>query len=304
MAAEHNRRPAPPGDAATPFHLDPRRPFVLDGATGTELERRGVPCALPLWSTHGLLEAPDLVRSIHSDYARAGCDGITANTFRTQRRVLDRAGLGHRARELTGLAVRLAREAHPGGVVFGSAPPLEDCYHPERVPGDPELDTEHAEHARHLAETGVDAILVETHNTVREAVAAATAASASGSAFLVGFACDDSARLLSGEPLADGIAAVEPLRPVAVGVNCLPPRAVAPCLRALARCGLPFFVSANLGAPDARGEGRNDELSPRAFAEQASLWLDAGAALVGGCCGTTPDHLAALVGALREPASA
>lgn len=312
MAAEDNRRSAAPEGTAAGFRLDPATPFILDGATGTELERRGVSCALPLWSAHALLEAPDTVRAIHADYARVGCGGVTANTFRTQRRVLEKAGLGELAGELTTLAVRLAREAHPDGVVFGSAPPLEDCYHPERVPPDAALEAEHTEHARHLAQAGVDVILAETHNTVREARAAAAAARSSGRPFLVGFVCDGSGRLLSGEPLAVGIAAVKALGPAAVGVNCLPPRAVVPCLATLADCGLPFFVSANLGAPGEPGRRRDDDHSPGEpgrrrsddhspgrFAEQAKRWLDAGASLVGGCCGTTPDHLAAVVETAR-----
>ncbi|MCC6642745.1 MAG: homocysteine S-methyltransferase family protein, partial [Deltaproteobacteria bacterium] len=85
--------------------------MILDGALGTELERRGVPSALPLWSAHALLERPDLVRAIHAEYVAAGAEILTANTFRTQERTLARAGFGARAAELTALAVRLAREA-------------------------------------------------------------------------------------------------------------------------------------------------------------------------------------------------
>ena len=109
------------------------RPLLLDGATGTELERRGSPTGLPLWSAHALLEDPGLVQRIHADYAAAGADVLTANTFRTQRRTLARGGVGERAAELTSTAVALARRAAAEAsnrrpvFVVGSAPTLEEC---------------------------------------------------------------------------------------------------------------------------------------------------------------------------------
>src|SRR5512146_2033834 len=85
--------------------------LLLDGATGTELQRRGVDTSLPLWSARALLEAPEVLRAIHADYIAAGADILTTNTFRTHRRTLTRAGLGERTHELTQLAVKIAREA-------------------------------------------------------------------------------------------------------------------------------------------------------------------------------------------------
>ncbi|MCP5058543.1 MAG: homocysteine S-methyltransferase family protein [bacterium] len=271
------------------------RMLVLDGATGTELERRGAPCDLPLWSSGGLLHTPELVGEIHAAYARAGCDLLTAASFRTQRRVLARCGLGQRAEELTRLAVRLARRSHRGAVL-GSAPPLEDCYQPDRVPDDGALEQEHREHAEQLARAGADAILAETHNTAREAKAAALAAQAVDLPLLVSFVCDAQGRLLSGEPLEAGIDAVLPARPLAVGVNCLPISALEACIPILQGCGLPFLLSPNLGAPSERVE----LLEPDRFAGLTRTWREAGAAIVGGCCGTTPEHLAAAVSLLRS----
>jgi S-methylmethionine-dependent homocysteine/selenocysteine methylase len=287
--------------------LAERRPILLDGATGTELERRGSPTALPLWSARALLDAPDLLQRIHADYAAAGAEVLTANTFRTQARTLAHGGLGDRALELTARAVELARQGAERGApdralfVVGSAPPLEDCYRPDRVPDDGELAREHAEHARHLSLSGVDAILVETMNTVREAVAALAAARAVGAAALVSFVCWDGPRLLSGEPLARALDAVVPSGPLAVLVNCLPPSNVGACLPALRATGLPFGVYANLGAPDDEtGFTRSEDCTPEAFAAHAAGWLDAGAALVGGCCGTTPAHLRAVAQRVRN----
>jgi S-methylmethionine-dependent homocysteine/selenocysteine methylase len=280
-------------------------PFLLDGATGTELERRGARCTLPLWSAHALVEAPALVEAIHRDYARAGAEVLVANTFRSQRRTLARGGLAERTEELTRLAVALARRALPArGFVAGSIAPLEDCWRPDLTPSDDALASEHAEHAAHLARAGADLLLVETQNTIREAVAATRAARATPLPVWVSFACDATARLASGEPLGEALRAVAPLAPDLVGVNCLPPAHVAAALPILRASGLLFAVYANLGAPIA-GErrARSHDASPDDYAAHAAGWLAAGARGVGGCCGTTPAHVQAIAARLTQRAS-
>lgn len=240
-----------------------------------------------------------MIRQIHADYAAAGCEALTANTFRTQRRALLAAGLDDRAAELTSRAVALAREAAGAAgdapFVFGSAPPLEDCYRPDLVPDALALDREHAEHARNLAEVGVDAVLVETMNTSREALIATRAVVAEKLPALVSFVCWEGATLLSGESLADAAAAARDAGADALLVNCLPPSNVAPCLEVLAATGLAFGAYANLGEPDDEaGFARSEDCTPESFAAHARGWLAAGAHLIGGCCGTTPGHLRAL----------
>src|SRR5687767_971827 len=151
---------------------------LLGGACGTELLRRGVPTPLPLWSTAALDTHPDVVREIHADHVRAGARLVTANTFRTDKRTLGKAGQAARARELTKKAVLLAREgvgrAEPRRPVFvaGSIAPLEDCYRPDLVPDATSLRVEHAVKVGNLVAAGAPLALVETMNTVREAVAA------------------------------------------------------------------------------------------------------------------------------------
>jgi len=303
MGAEYNGAMAPPSPHSASASVLRERlrggsPLLLDGAMGTELERRGITSTLPLWSTHALLEAPGIVREIHSDYVAAGAEIVTANTFRTQRRTLERAGIAERARELSTHAVALAREAVAGHAspcwVAGSAPTLEDCYRPDLVPDAESLEREHGEHASALAQAGIDLILVETINCAREGVAAARAARATGLPFCVSFVCDERARLLSGERLAAALDAVCALEPDAIAVNCLPPAAVLGCLPKLAERAIPFGVWANLGSPSADGFTRSDDCPPERFAELAGVWLDAGARIVGGCCGTTPDHIRAI----------
>ena len=114
--------------------------LLLDGATGTELNRRGVDTGLPMWSANALTTDSGLnvLRQIHLDYLNAGADILTSNTFRTHRRAL--VGKGYAARDLTRRAVATAQEAvaqfgQPAQVA-GSVAPLEDCYRPDLAPPD------------------------------------------------------------------------------------------------------------------------------------------------------------------------
>jgi homocysteine S-methyltransferase len=280
-----------------------QRPLLLDGATGTELNRRGVDTSLPLWSAAALLRAPDVLRQIHADYVAAGAELITANTFRTHARNLMQAGIAHRAAELTRQAVEIARDAADGRAwVVGSQAPLEDCYSPKLVPGDKELAVEHAQMSQHLADAGVDTILVETHNAIREAVAATLAASATGLPVLVSFVCGVDGRLLSGETIAAAVNAVRPFRPTALLVNCIPSDAAEAMLRELQGevDDVPCGVYANVGRPDPeQGWVNTDAVDPQRYARYAEGWLSTGARLIGGCCGTTPEHIRRLANISR-----
>lgn len=280
---------------------------ILDGAMGTELARRGVDTGLPLWSANALLTTPDVVKQIHVDYLRAGAHIITANTFRTNPRALARAGLADRARALTWLAVDLARQAirdfratQPAAraLIAGSVAPVEDCYSPWLVPGDTELEAEHGELARNLAEAGCDLILVETMNTLREAVIAARAAAATGLPVWVSFTLNARNDLLSGESLRETARAVLSVKPEALLVNCVPVVQAAGAVVALraatdgARVRLGMY--ANAGHIDEGEWSMAHGVTPEAYAEAATEWLAAGASIIGGCCGTSPEHIARL----------
>lgn len=278
--------------------LQEQRCLLLDGALGTELTQRGFPLDSKLWSASALLSAPELVREIHTDYIHAGAEVITANTFRTHRRNLEKADLGHRASELTRLAVELAQDAarsatHPVWVA-GSQAPLEDCYRPQDVPDDKTLHREHAEMAANLADAGADLILIETQNTIREALAATRAASETGLPFLVSFVCGREGRLLSGETLTEAAKAVLRFQPLAVLVNCLPPSAIPGALMELQSAvgDFPIGVYANIGELNPQGEWIHSPVEkPENYAQAARNWKELGAKLIGGCCGTTPEHI-------------
>jgi len=276
-------------------------PLVLDAAMGTELQRRDADTRLPLWSARALLQDPELVWTVHSDEAGAGADILTANTFRTHARSVAAAGTSADATALTSEAVGLAHRAAavPRREIFvaGSLSPLEDCYRPDLAPDDAALAREHGAQAGLLAAAGVDLILAETHNSIREAAAALRAAKATGVPVVVSLVTDGAGRLWSGEPIEEAAARLAALAPDAIGVNCVPAARVYEDLARLkaAAGGVPLIAYGNLGLPeDSKGWSFSDELAPEAYAEEASRWVALGARIVGGCCGTTPDHTRAV----------
>jgi S-methylmethionine-dependent homocysteine/selenocysteine methylase len=295
---------------------------VLDGAMGTELQRRGLDTGLPLWSANALMSKPDQVLQIHRDYIAAGADIITTNTFRTTRRTMRRANLPDRSKQLTRIAVELALQARDECrdrkvLVAGSIAPLEDCYRPDLVPPDDELHDEHAELSGRLVETGVDFLLLETMNTAREAYAASEEAVKTGKEVVVSFVCDKNGDLLSGDSLAEAVKGIAVLQPAAFSINCVSPRYIQRgidalrsaigTLRSLApperpkvkfsRAGeIPFAVYGNVGLPesDLHGWEFTHDITADDYASHARQWARMGAAIVGGCCGTTPEYISAI----------
>jgi S-methylmethionine-dependent homocysteine/selenocysteine methylase len=277
------------------------RTLLLDAAMGTELQRRDADTTLPLWSARPLLRDPELVWTVHGDEVGAGADILTANTFRTHARSLAKGGLGERSGELTARAVQLAHQAAaaPGRevLVAGSLSPLEDCYRPDLAPDEASLEAEHGAQARFLADSGVDLILAETHNSIREARAALAAAKATGLPAILSLVTDGEGKLLSGETIDEAARALHPLRPDVLGINCVPAARLADDLERLAAAaaGVPLGAYANLGLPaDDKGWAFTEELTPEKYAEHARRWLALGARIVGGCCGTRAEHTRAL----------
>jgi S-methylmethionine-dependent homocysteine/selenocysteine methylase len=276
---------------------------ILDGAMGTELQRRGVMTYLPEWSARALLTAPDMVRTIHEEYIRAGADVITTNTFRTTSRALGKVGIGKRARELTTMAVRLAKEARQnlgnGKLIriAGSIAPLEDCYSPDIAPDEERARVEHEQLARWLVEAEVDLILIETMNTISEARAALAAVKKTLEIEVwVSLACDADGNILSGERISRAVEALLPFKPSAFLVNCTDTTATNLAVAQLLEFStVPVGAYANMGhAESSLGWKFTDELSPHRYYQCAVEWVRLGAKIVGGCCGTTPAHICAL----------
>lgn len=276
------------------------RPVILlDGPVGTELLRRGVPTPLPGWSAHAIDGAPEVLAAIHRDYAEAGATVHTTNTFRTRARTL-----GDAWERVARRAVAIARGAVPSSHrVAGSMAPIEDCYRPDLSPGEASR-AEHRALARVLVDAGVDLLLVETFPHVREACVAVEEAVATGRPTWLALTPGPDATLLDPEALADGLAEGVARGACAALVNCVPASRALVYLQAIARkkLGVPFGVYANAGHVDeAMGWAHVDEPDAATrHAELAQTWCDAGATVVGGCCGTGPAHVRALAALTRD----
>ncbi|MBL7993764.1 homocysteine S-methyltransferase family protein [bacterium] len=275
--------------------------IILDGATGSELEARGVKTLLPLWSTVALLsrEGRETLRSIHCDYIRAGAEIITANTFRTNYRVLKKESMESRASELTRIAVDEVRFAHEESKVTspvfiaGSVAPVEDCYSPELVPPNEDLLDEHRRHIDNLYNSGVDIVLIETMNTIREAVIALEYAKQTELPVLVSFICKDPEHLLSGESLEKAVERCALLKPAVILINCVEVNLMEKNLEALrSLTRLPIGGYANVLK---KGYTTEFDITPQDFAKRVKEWIDRfQLKVVGGCCGTTPKHIQCL----------
>jgi S-methylmethionine-dependent homocysteine/selenocysteine methylase len=282
-------------------------PLLLDGAVGTELDRRGVPTALPLWSAVGLIEAPVIVRQIHEDYAIAGADVLATNTFRTTSRTLAKANrdtgdvvaLNNRAVEVARAAAAASRR---DVFIAGSIAPLEDCYSPWLSPPFQTALEEHREQARMLAGSGVDFLMVETMPLITEAEAAVIAARETGLEVTVGFVLGTDGRLLSGESIGEAIVRITLHGVTAIMVNCTPAPVIKRAMQEMRDLtDLPFGGYANLGVAESTvGWSADESVSGDDYADSAMEWIDAGARIVGGCCGTRPEHIAALRRRLDE----
>ena len=282
---------------------------LLDGGIGTEILRRDV-----TWADHQLKSRPEVVRAIHADYIRAGADVISTNTFQLTRRAfmnhfrdlehlrhIGAPDLENRWVELLQAGVRLAQEARREAAtgspvaIAGAMTTLEWCFRPDLAPARAEANEEYREVVAVFAEAGCDLLLIETVNSIGEAVAAAEAARAADLPFWISFVPDQQGRLFTGETLQQAAQALEPLGPDALLLNCAPPDDVMAGLRKLGPAWSgPFGAYPHIGRFDPPEWLFTDEYPPDRFLETAGEWRSVGARVLGGCCGTTPEHIEAL----------
>ena len=298
--------------------LEAGEKLLLDGGTGSELQRRGVDVSrrtadggIGAWSATANVDAPDMVRAVHEDYLRVGADIITTNSFWSNRTRLARLGQADRMEEYTRVSVELAREAVDengfDAYVAGSmAPPTG-----RPVPGNigvssDDLAGEFRDQAAVLAEAGADLILLEYVSTVEEATTLVSAAADTGLPVFLGLKhFDADGTMAFKEDAADAARAVEGLPVAAVLDMCSPPEeitAVFPRIRQAFEG--PIGAYANIGYrgdPKAPGDSSRQwhridvgENSPDRYAEYARGWLAEGAQIIGGCCASGPEHIAAL----------
>lgn len=283
-------------------YLLEKHPVLLaDGATGTNLFKMGLEAgeAPEMW----LVEQPDKIRALHQSFVDAGADIILTNTFGANRRRLMLHKAEHRVHELSRIAAELARAvADASGrmiAVAGSVGPTGDLFEPLGPMTEVEAIEVFAEQIAGMKEGGIDVVWIETMSAPEEMRAAALAAQQCGMPYALTGSFDTAGRTMMGltpEAFARFMATLgEP--PVAFGANCgvgasdllvsvgtmtaENPEAI---VIAKGNCGVPQFV----------GEVIHYSGTPEVMSNYACLAIDSGVRIIGGCCGTAPEHLAAM----------
>jgi 5-methyltetrahydrofolate--homocysteine methyltransferase len=271
------------------------RILVADGATGTNYQARGLERGMA--PEQWLFEAPEKVIRLHRDFVEAGANIILCNTFGATSLRLKDAGLEGRAPEVNRRAVALARQAIAGEQVWiaGSMGPTGQLLEPYGPLLRDEAIAAFAEQASALEEGGVDLLVVETQFDLGEATAAIEGArSKTNLPIICSFSFDMGTRTMMGLQPAGVARELTALNLDAIGVNC--GRSLEENLVALremrAVTDKPLWMKPNAGLPRMMDDDvAIYDVSPAMMGEQAGLWIEAGAQIVGGCCGTSPAHL-------------
>ena len=280
------------------------RVLVCDGAMGTMLHAAGASLDRCLPELN--ITRPDLVSSIHLAYLQAGADIIETNTFGANRVTMERFGLSDQVAAFNAAAVALARatctDAGSDTLVAGSIAPAAAPRLAARPVDERALDAL-VEQADALVEAGVDLLVLETFGDLAALVALVGALSVRRHVPVIAqVTFREDGRTISGDSPETVAGMLEDLDVVAIGANCtLGPRGMQRVVEALGRAtSLPLSVQPNAGPPMiVRGHfeyRRNEEY----FARAAEAFVDLGASIIGGCCGTTPQHIDAVVRHLRQ----
>lgn len=287
--------------------LDDGRAHVFDGAMGTMLHHQGAPANLSFDEL--ALHRPELVRAIHAAYIAAGAELIETNSFGANPVKLGQIGLGDDTELLNTAAARVAREvAGDSALVIGAIGPLGVRLEPFGELAVEEAVAAFGRQVEGLLAGGVDGFLLETFSDLPEVAAAIRAVREQSdlpiiAAMTVG---DDSATAFGTAPEVFGPALVA-AGADAVGVNCSTgPSVVLDAVERLSRVvNVPIIAQPNAGLPREVGGRKLYVASPEYVGEYARRMVEAGAKLVGGCCGTTPEHVASIarfVKASHDPA--
>ncbi|MGI9624169.1 MAG: homocysteine S-methyltransferase family protein [Acidimicrobiales bacterium] len=290
---------------------DPNRVVVLDGGMGQELIHRGACEANPIWSAKALIDNPDMVGDLHSDFIAAGADVIITNTYSTTPHRFAEYVEGDRLSEIVGRAVHQAQRARLGAnrevLIAGSLPPTRGSYMADRVAPYDVLVPEYRTLVDLLA-PHVDLFICETMTTLEEARAAFDSASPTGKPVWVGWTLENHGpeTLIDGTPFTDAVAAIDA---DAYLINCTSPEMVEAALpRLIAATNKPVGAYSNafvripdgwsLQSGDHLPEVR-DDLGPEAFSAHVRRCVDLGARIVGGCCEIGPAEIARMTRDLR-----
>ena len=281
--------------------LAERGVLIADGATGTNYQTMGMEPGLA--PEEWLFDAPERVVELHRAFVTAGADIVLTCTFGATPLRLTEGPLAGRVREVNLRAAELAREAAGSGrLVAGSLGPTGQLIEPYGLLTREIAVAAYAEQARALADGGVDLLVLETIFAVEEAVWAVEGIqSVTGLPLVVAFSFDMGVRTMMGLSATDAVAAVVPLGVAAVGTNCGrsldDADIVVPEILAAAG-GVPVWVKPNAGVPKIVGAKVVYEAGPEMLAEHLVRYVEQGARIVGGCCGSTPAHIEAIARAL------
>ncbi|MCX7682743.1 MAG: homocysteine S-methyltransferase family protein [Anaerolineae bacterium] len=279
------------------------RVIVADGAMGTMLQAAGLPTGV---STEAwLLEHPDAVMGVHRAYVEAGAELILTCTFGGNRVRLKRSGLAERVAEVNHRAVELARQAAGArAYVAGDIGPLGELLAPLGKLTYEEAVALFAEQARALVEAGVDVLYIETMADLNEARAAVEGARRAdeGVPVTVTLSFDTRGRTNMGVRPEQAVATLLPLGVAAIGANC--GHSLEMTLEALEHMHafapqVVLIAKPNAGLPRMVGRQEVYDATPEMMADYALKYVAAGARVVGGCCGSTPEHIRAIARALR-----
>ena len=272
--------------------------LVSDGATGTNLQKRGLPRGVS--AEQWLFDKPQEIVALHKDFVDAGANIILTNTFGASPIRLESADLRGKVVEVNRLAVELARKAieDVDVMVGGSIGPAGQLIKPYGPLDIDDVHDSYAKQAEALDGAGVDLLVIETQFDIDEASTAIKAIRGiSNLPIVCSFSYDRGTRTMMGVSPTQMAREIEPLGVDLLGVNCgagLEENLLA--LRELrAATELPLWFKPNAGKPvRVQGGDTQYKLTPQAMAAEVPVWIGAGARVIGGCCGTTPDHLAAI----------
>ncbi len=280
--------------------LDAGRPVLLDGAMGTLLQDSGLEDGAPgeLWN----LENPDAVRAAHAAYAEAGARLLTTNTFGGTRPRLDMHGLGDRIGDVNRAAARLARSVadEHGLLVAGNLGPTGELLAPLGTLTPEQAKALFAEQLTALVEGGIDLVLVETLSDLGEADAALAAAqeAAPDHPVVVSMSFDTNLRTMMGVRPGEAVAHLAAAGADAVGANCgRGPGEMELIAAEMAEArtdGVLLVAQSNAGLPQVVGDHFEYDADPDDLAAHATRLAELGTDLIGGCCGSTPAHIAAM----------
>jgi len=285
--------------------------IILDAAMGTRLLELGHTLEAPFWSAAVLDDDPEAVAAVHCENIEAGAHVLTTNTFRTTPYVFHEAGFNgveahNRARALTLLAIRLAwkciKESGQELRIAGSIAPLADCYKPEDYPGNIIARPWHDAQLDNLDHQATDILLLETMNSAREARLLVELALRREKEIWVSFVLNEEAQIFNGDDLISTAIDLERLGIDAIGVNCSSPDLSLKALGKLREAvDLPLVVYPNLGKSSRTDGELKTSLTPKQFVEWTETATQAGAQIIGACCGSNHTHIEALAAAIPEP---